>query len=243
MAIYPPKGNTQLGVTKKIYEWLGPALMQDPQLVYLDMPCGEGDFIRFLKKHHPELQAHGVEVTSFPTHAAMSSIRLHYTDLSKPIELKEQFHVITCISGVMEFENTGLFLQSCWQHLRPGGHFFVTNDNVMTIRDRLSFLFFGKVKRFQLSMVPGTPTYKYLSIQELHRILLQTGFKIETIAYTSLRKEDLLMAPLAAFIYIFQWLFLRFEKTAMPWQRRLQLFPFQALLCRHYVIHARRPVP
>lgn len=235
-----PKGNTQFQVTSVIYDFLLSQLKGSQEYRVLDLPCGAGDFLKYLSEKHPDLKLEGAEIVPFPEHKQLKNVQLHSFNLSKGFRLPSRFNMITSISGVMEFENTATFCESCFIHLEPGGYFVVTNDNIWTMRDRLSFLFFGKTKRFRLCLSEGTPTYKYISIQNLHRILIESGFKIEDVKYTSIRLEDWLMIPLAFAIFLFQWPFVQLEKTAMPKKTRRMLFPFRALLARHYVIFAKK---
>lgn len=50
-----------------------------------------------------------------------------------------KFDLVLSVSGVMEFDNTLQFFEQCKNHLNVGGMFLVSNDNLMSVRDRLSF--------------------------------------------------------------------------------------------------------
>ena len=237
--IQVPRGSTQAQVNESVFHDLKSVLGESKGLRFMDAPCGEGVFLRFLLEQFPDSTGTGVEVFRFPAHHPSAKLSYHYADLSKSFQVGEKHDVVTCISGVMEFENTSLFLETCRDHLKPGGWIVVTNDSMQMVRDRLSFLFFGKVRRFALSLMPGSPTYKCVSIQELHRILETHGFEVVKIKYTSRRAEDWLALPLALLLYPFTAILLMREKSKMSLKRRFELFPFLALLSRHYYLVAR----
>lgn len=58
-----------------------------------------------------------------------------------------KFDLVLSVSGVMEFDNTLQFFEQCKNHLNDGGMFLVSNDNLMSVRDRLSFFWLGKFRQ------------------------------------------------------------------------------------------------
>lgn len=235
-----PHGNTQPQVNGELIVELSLYLdgKESPQL--LDLPCGDASFLEYLSLRFPESRCYGVEIERMPVHEERKNIHLVYTDLSKPFELHEKFDAITSVSGVMEFENTSLFLENCYEHLKPNGLLLLTNDNISTLRDRYSFFLFGKFRRFALNLWPGFATYKAISVQELYKMVKERGFEIERVVYTAARIEDWFLLPIALLIYPFQAMYFLREKSPMPRKIRFALFPLRALLCRHYFFVAKK---
>jgi len=235
--------NTQSQVNQRIVEEISQHLKAVKNPAIMDLPCGNGSFLQFLSEKFHATHSTGIEIERFPTHEALEArknIHFLYTDLSKPFNANHTFDIITSVSGVMEFENTSLFLEQCFLHLKSDGTLFLTNDNIATIRDRFSFLFFGKFKRFAMNLWPGFSTYKAISVQELYKMLKERGFEIEKVVYTDARFEDWLFLPLALLLYPFQAHYIFWEKSPMPRKIRFELFPLRSLICRHYFFVARK---
>jgi spermidine synthase len=81
-------------------------------------------------------------------------------DASRPFNVFAQtkFDLVLSVSGVMEFDNTLQFFEQCKNHLKEGGTLMVTNDNVVSLRDRLSYFWLGKVRPYQVFATQNQPT-------------------------------------------------------------------------------------
>ncbi len=148
----------------------------------------------------------------------------------------QKFDYVLSVSGVMEFDNTLQFFKSCHAHLRNDGHFIVTNDNVVSMRDRIAYFWLGKVRQYQSFVTQGQSTWKVIPIHNMVRILQDAGFRIKEIKYVSHRAKDWLMLPLAMLVYPIQFLYIQFSRSKMPLSQRHSLYPFRSLLLRHYLI-------
>ncbi|WP_070741609.1 hypothetical protein [Hymenobacter coccineus] len=159
------------------------------------------------------------------------------TDLSRdfPFAAEPAFDVITSISGIMCFGNTAQFIGRCAARLAPGGLLVVSNDNCLTVRDRLSYLFTGRVRRFRLLFEPDEGNHQLVQHQELKRLFDVHGVELKRVLYTAFYLEDLLYVPLAALLWPWQWLRLRRLRSSTPHAHRAELFGFRSLLHRHYV--------
>jgi hypothetical protein len=144
------------------------------------------------------------------------------------------FDVLTSISGIMCFANTAQFVQGCAQRLRPGGLLLVSNDNCLTVRDRLSYLFSGRVRRFKLLFEPHEGNFQLVQHQELKRLFDVNGIALQRVVYTAFYTEDLLYLPLALLLWPWQWWQLRRARSSTSQALRQQLFGFKSLLYRHY---------
>lgn len=227
------RGNTQDGVNVAVIDHLG--ARADEPFSLLDVPSGQGSFLRAVRGLFPRARVHGVDLFEEP----FPDVREFFTRGSSAdwsFAAGRKFDVITCISGVMCFDNISDFFRQAGAHLNPGGRLIVTNDNVLTVRDRLSFLFFGRVKRFKKIYAAGEGNWNVILVQALWKLYRQNGFTLTAVHYTSRRPEDYLFAPLALVLYPFELFHLCTLKSELPLRERLRLFPPSALISRHYVM-------
>jgi len=230
-----PRGCTSRGVYKTIIEYLLQSGDTFDGKAILDIPCGEGSFISSLQLFFPKALLRGCDLRK-PTNLAQGDFS--QIDANHPFTVFPgiTFDVIFSISGVMEFDNTLQFFTQCGNHLRDGGLFLVTNDNVAGIRDRLSYFWFGKPKQYSLFVTQDQPTWKVIPLSNMIRILQDAGFRIQEIRYVSLRWKDWLALPLALLIYPIQLLHMRNANTSIPITLLHEMYPFRSLLSRHYII-------
>jgi SAM-dependent methyltransferase len=230
-----PKGNTCRGVHRAIIEYLLESGDVADGKTMLDIPCGAGFLISSLRLFFPKAVLRGCDMRMPKT---LSPGDFSPVDASRPFTVFPgmKFDFVFSVSGVMEFDNTLQFFAQCKDCLRDGGLFLVTNDNVVAIRDRIAYFWLGKVRRYQLFVTQGQPTWKVIPVHNMVRILQDAEFKIREIRYTSLRWKDWLMLPLALLVYPIQFLYMRFTRTKMPIAMRHEMYPFRSLLCRHYII-------
>jgi ubiquinone/menaquinone biosynthesis C-methylase UbiE len=232
-----PKGNTQVGVNSQVYRLLCSAIDLKNSQVLIDVPCGEGQFAEFLKSTFPNLQVIGIDPFA---NASAKKIQFH-KQKAHDFFLKnspQNIDAITCISGVMCFDGAETLISSFHQALKANGFLAVTNDNVLTVRDRLSFLFFGRLKRFKLFYSVNEGNWNVLLPQAIFMLFERQGFKNISIKTTSVYAEDWIFLPLAFLLYPFMFLAILFSKSSRPLSERLKMFPFSLLLARHYVVSA-----
>lgn len=231
------RGNTQDGVNKEIIQFL--LSLQKPELKLFDLPCGDGTFLKNLKSFLPQAQLKGADLYATPrAEIAAHCVKAASSDWS---HLKGQSQdVVSCISGVMCFDNASEVFQQASQHVKTGGFLIVTNDNVLTVRDRLSFLFFGRLKRFKKLYTSTEGNWNVMLIQGLWKLFQQNGFQLKEVRYTSLRMEDWFFLPLAILLYPLELGYLVSQKSELSIRERRRLFPFKSMLARHYIMIGER---
>lgn len=228
-----PRGNTQKNVNKTLLAYLLSAYDPSDPLRVLDMPCGAFEWLRLLGQLFPRATLVGSDLAAgMPP----EDVQFLAADATQPFDFGGNFDLVTSISGIMMFGNTQSFIRHCSRQLKVGGTLVITNDNIFTVRDRLSFLFSGRVRRFKLLPETNEAISQQIPLQEVCRQMNRNGVAITKITYTSFYAEDWLFAPLAIILYPFQWLSLRRTKSSIPWSLRRQMFPFGALLGRHYLV-------
>jgi SAM-dependent methyltransferase len=230
-----PTGMTCIGVHRAVVEHL---LHEDgaaSEKRILDIPCGNADLMWSLRSFFPRAQVRGCDLAKPPT---LNEEDFAHVDASRPFQVfsEAKFDCILSVSGVMEFDNTLQFFETCHAHLNDGGRLIVTNDNVAAMRDRVLYFFLGKTRRFQMFVDTDAPTWKVIPLYNLLRILGMAGFRVHRVQYVSTGWKDWLLLPLALLVYPVQWLYIRLTRNPTPLEQKRRLYPFSSLVCPHYVV-------
>ncbi|MDP2818892.1 MAG: class I SAM-dependent methyltransferase [Polaromonas sp.] len=230
-----PRGMTCRGVHRAVIEYLLKSGHDLSSSAMLDIPCGQGELISSLRRFFPGADLRGCDLKK---PESLASGNFASVDASRPFTVfsGHKFDYIFSVSGVMEFDNTLQFFESCHQHLRDGGHFVVTNDNIVSMRDRISYFCLGKVRQYHLFVTLGQGGWKVIPIHNMLRILQDAGFRIREVRYVSLLPKDWLMLPFALLVYPFQFLYMNLSRSRIPWKEQRAIYPFRSLLCRHYIV-------
>jgi hypothetical protein len=236
-----PRGQTQTNVNQIILTYLYNLYPQDSTISFLDLPCGNLEFLESVKKIFPLASLTGTDLYA---PAARDGIHFTQMDLTKDFALpaEQKFTIVSSISGVMMFSNTLSFIRNCSERIKIGGTFILTNDNNATIRDRLAYFFLGRFRIFNLVFEDKEPMTENVPIQELVRLMRTQGIRIDDIEYTSFYPIDVLFIPFALIAYLTQWLYLKRLKTQFPESLKWQMYPFKHLLGRHYIIRGTKLV-
>lgn len=233
-----PRGNTCPGVNHEIIEILL-ALEYDFQIKsLLDVPCGEGVFLQTVKDFFPACEIVGADIKKPSGNFSHRFLQIDAQN-EKLFELNEKFNVITCISGVMEFDNTLAFFEKLRENLDENGWLIVTNDNLAGIRDRILYLLFGRFRQYKLFIEDDRPTWKMLHLQNLSRILTEAKFERIELKYAPVAAGEWVWLPFALPVYFLQSLYFRFSEKTLPLSEKRLMYPFKSLFSRHYVIVCR----
>ena len=230
-----PRGNTAPGVNQAVIEYL--LATGDVKGPVLDVPCGSGVFLDALKSFFPHVATFGVDIDP----CEGTAHRIFKADLSGPeaLDLGEKFGLITSISGVMEFDNTLSFFTQLRDKIADDGLLIVTNDNLLSVRDRVLYFFSGRFRQYPMFVADGAPTWKILPLQNLLRILKDAGFEFGEIRYVPAKWTEWLWLPVALPIYLIQSLAFAFGRDAMPYKKKAARYPFASLFSRHYILICR----
>ncbi|MBY0552974.1 hypothetical protein K2P97_00500 [bacterium] len=235
------KGNTHRGVNKKIIEFLFKKKLDGFKIQKIfDCPCGEGNFLRSVKFVFPEIEFEGQDLYATPVPEidpfffkgnATSDLKSIATDI---------YCVTTSISGLPVFDEGREHIKQLARVTRPGGYVIITNDNIMTIRDRLHFLFFGHTKRFKLFFSKNEDIWNIVCPQGIRMILEQNNLEIEEVFYVNTQLEDLCLLPIAIVMYPINFIYMLVSQTHLTLKQKYQMFPFLMLLSRHYIFVAKK---
>jgi 2-polyprenyl-3-methyl-5-hydroxy-6-metoxy-1,4-benzoquinol methylase len=234
-----PRGNTCPGVNRVIIEHLLTLDTDFEDTAFMDVPCGDGSFLNAVKDFFPKGKSFGADINPPPQNSQHKFFKI---DARRPfdIDADEEFKIITSISGVTEFDNTQLFLEQLKKWLDPNGLLIVTNDNIFSARNRILYLFFGRFRQTHLFMADDEPTWKIIPLQNLIRILYEAGFEVDEIKYVPAKFSEWLWLPVAALIYVFQYMYLLFAETGVKLSQKTSLYPFISFISRHYVLICRK---
>lgn len=232
-----PRGNTAPFVNNTIIKSLISKKFDLNNHSALDIPCGEGIFLDVLKDYFPNCETIGADLIH-PQNEKFNH-RFVSFNASKSVltfENQAKFKLITCISGVMEFDNTLHFLGQLRNNLDDQGILILTNDNLLTVRDRCLYLLFGRFGQYKLFIENGEPTWKIVSLQNILRIIDEAGLKLIEIKYVPVKWSVWLWLPLALILYFFQSIYLHFAETKVNIIEKKLRYPFLSLLSRHYIL-------
>ena len=226
-----PRGDTCAGVNRAVIEHLLAAYGAGSNASLLDVPCGKGIFLSAIQKFFRSWQTHGADIQP-PDETGSAFTRI---DAGSGVlfDGHAKFDIVTCISGVMEFDNTLAFFKNIKGSLSADGLLIVTNDNILTVRDRLLYLFAGRFAQYPFSTSSEQPTWKILPLQNLIRILGDAGFKIIGVKYVPVRPADWLWSPVAVLLYALTLVFPSPDpyRSSVTWLR--------SYLSRHYLLICR----
>ena len=232
-----PRGSTQKNVNQVVFDSISGKLNQARLLV--DAPCGSGEFAHFLGENFSGLKVIGVDLFTEPQNKKFEFQKAGAQDVISR-QAPGSVDIVTCISGVMCFDGVPQLVAAAYTALKSGGALVITNDNIMSVRDRLNFLFFGHFKRFKLLYANNEGNWNVVLPQALISQLQSHGFKKWQMKYTAIYNEDFFFLPLAVVIYPVFVAYLLMRKSDFSVSERLELFPFRMLISRHYVITAEK---
>ncbi|MBY0554166.1 class I SAM-dependent methyltransferase [bacterium] len=240
MAVNVPRGSTQKNVNEVVFSSIQNKVRASGEsLKLLDVPCGHGVFANFIRAQYPQFKVVGIDLFEKPDNP---KFEFHQTKAQYFLleNKNEQYDIITCISGIMCFDGAGDFFNTIYPALNAGGLFVVTNDNVLTVRDRIHFMIFGHLKRFRLLYEVNEGNWNVIMPQGVGMLLQRSGFKNIKYQYTSIYVEDFIFLPIALVIYPIFVIYLLLFKGTKTASERLKLFPFMSLIARHYVVSAEK---
>lgn len=233
------RAQTQKDANKIILTELINRFDSEKPLKVLDLPCGNLEFLSYVKTLFPNSELHGADIMQ-----PKSDLKIDFypMDLTKDFTALDntKYDLITSISGVMMFSNTLSFIDNCCNHLKPGGTFIVTNDNNATIIDRIAFLFLGRFRMFKAVFEDHETLTENVPIQELVRLLRKNEIEITKIEYTSFYRKDLIFMPLTLLIYPIQMWHLRRLKSQLPDNLIRQKYPFKHFFYKNYIIYGHK---
>jgi 2-polyprenyl-3-methyl-5-hydroxy-6-metoxy-1,4-benzoquinol methylase len=123
-----------------IHEEVISLLIAEKRGKVLDVPAGQGALTLKLKEMGFEVYAADISPESF----VVEDIECKRVDLNKSLPYADgAFDYIVCVEGIEHLENPFLTLREFSRILEPEGKIILTTPNILNLRARLSYLFFG----------------------------------------------------------------------------------------------------
>jgi len=151
----------------------------------LDAPAGEGALVQRLMGVH-DITAVDLDEGFFRLHG---QVPFRKVDLNAPLPFADSsFDYVTCVEGIEHLENPFLCVREFARVLRPGGTLVITTPNIMSIKSRTRFLFYGYHDFFRFIKLPrefrhGHPEYDHqhinpMTFTELRYALEKAGLEV-----------------------------------------------------------------
>ncbi len=173
-----------------------------PRGKLLDAPAGEGALVQGLMDVH-DITAVDLDEDFFRLHG---QVPFRKVDLNAPLPFADSsFDYVTCVEGIEHLENPFLCVREFARVLRPGGTLVITTPNIMSIKSRTRFLFYGYHDFFRFIKLPrefrhGHPEYDHqhinpMTFTELRYALEKAGLEVmgvHTNRYVKARRWSVL---------------------------------------------------
>ena len=153
----------------------------------LDAPAGEGALSQKL------LGIHNITaVDTDENYFKLPNVPFKKVDLNDKLPFDDaSFDYVSCVEGIEHLENPFLCIREFARVLKPGGSLVITTPNIMSIKSRTRFLFYGyhdffRFIRLDENFRHGHPEYDHqhinpMTFSELRYALEKAGFKIAGI--------------------------------------------------------------
>ncbi|MCI0530098.1 MAG: class I SAM-dependent methyltransferase [Nitrospira sp.] len=161
-------------------------LKQEQPGKVLDVPAGQGAFAKKLEAEKFEVWYGDIQADPH----LLTNKKLVILDLNVGLPYKSEFFdYVACLEGIEHLENPHLLVHEINRVLKVGGKCILSTPNILSMKSRLSYLFYGYPNYFHL-MIDTDPTtgaekkidhINPVTILELRYILSQNGFEIEQI--------------------------------------------------------------
>ena len=109
---------------------------------HLDIGSGDGSLIRLLSGHHT-LSSRACDYTETLMELAGQSVDVVNLDTDPLPYPDDSFDLITFTEVIEHVENHRAVLRDIFRVLKPGGLVVITTPNILNLKSRLRFLFFG----------------------------------------------------------------------------------------------------
>ncbi len=150
----------------------------------LDAPAGEGALLQKLKDSY-DVMAVDLDENYFK----LSGVPFNKVDLNQQLPFDDNsFDYITCIEGIEHLENPFLCIREFSRVLKSGGNIIISTPNIMSIKSRTRFLFYGYHDFFRFISLEkdfrhGLPEYEHqhinpMTFMELKYAMHKAGFEI-----------------------------------------------------------------
>jgi SAM-dependent methyltransferase len=161
-------------------------ILETSQARVLDLPCGTGALTQLLLDGGREV----VSADLCPDGFVVPGRSCAKADLNARLPFEDEtFDAVACIEGIEHIENPHLLAREANRVLKPGGMFYVSTPNVLSIRSRLSYLLRGYPDQFHYMVEVDGATgaerpiahINPIGYLELRYTLSRWGFRVDRV--------------------------------------------------------------
>ena len=171
----------------------------------LDIPCGEGAFIRRLLEKKLDVCA-GDCVDIFKVGGA----DFKKCDMNRPLPFEEdEFDAIVCVDGIEHIERPFDFIRECRRIIRNKGVLVISTPNISSLRSRWRWTltdFHNKCKSPLYEAIPSPLHHiSMLSFPNLRYMLHTNSFRIHSIRTNRVKTISWVYSTLVPISYLVTW--------------------------------------
>lgn len=211
----------------------------------LDIPCGEGAFVK-------RLQDRKITVSAADCQNIMKcqGAPFKVADMNKDLPYSDNtFDGVVCIDGLEHIERQFDFIRECRRVVKPGGFLIISTPNISSLRSRWRFLLTGFHNKAKAPLNETAPQPLHhitmVSLPELRYRLETNGFTITKIAANRTKFAAWVFFFLVPFAYLRTVVVFR-KETHNDTLKRInqemlkQLFSIPALFGETLIVKARK---
>lgn len=136
-------------------------LTVNKKIKLLDVGCGKGGFLKFIKNINSAIELYGIDITnnSFP---GINFLKGNFLES----DIKVKFDVVCCLAVIEHVEDPQLFTKKLYDLLIPGGILVIMTDNADSLIYRISRI----LKKARIY----SPYYRLYDYHHLHHFTNQS---------------------------------------------------------------------
>lgn len=155
----------------------------------LEIGCGEGNTLAWLRAQQPDLLCHGIEIV--PEVAAVAQKRgleIVVADVEKDgITFNNQYDLILCLDVIEHLKDPWAALKIFTSSLKPGGYLITSIPNVSHI-SILSNLIFHDEWSYTEDGILDSTHIRFFTGKTIIKLLASAGLQVQARQYKFLRK-------------------------------------------------------
>ena len=140
----------------------------------LDVGCGKGDFLRYLRDHHPDAELTGIDFSPPPNEAGIEYLQGDAAD----VELDRTFDLVTTFATIEDPVDVHRFVRVLRSRCRPGGLIVVMAVNDRSILFATARLLFRLGIRTPYERLHATYHLHHFNRRSLVRLLTSEGLTV-----------------------------------------------------------------
>jgi len=173
-----------------------------PTGTVLDIPCGDGSFVR--NAAHEGYKVAAVDIIQ---HGDMDGITFRQADINEQIPFDTgSVNRITCIEGIEHLERPFDFIRECHRVLTDDGWIILTTPNISSIRSRWRWFMTGFHNKCKYALDETDPNplhhINMFSLPKIRYLLHTNGFRIDRIDTNRIKAISWLYFSLAPMQYL-----------------------------------------